>query len=323
MSSEEENLEEIFKKILGKNVNKPLLKRCIKLYLTVTSYAGFRGQLHSKNIPLDISEKIKNALFNDDGTKKDLQTVLVELDNPEQVEIIRKQLLQETLNIAIDRANIAEVGNTLRKGASAKNVTIGGIKYIPLIEAVNKLSKFDILTNDKLKDIITLLLEKGADPNIETTLGSTPLITAASKGNVEIVKILLYFGADPKYRTRSGTTVMNVLFPHEPNAEKIKDIIEQFPFYSTMGVLRERFNNADFEMDPDLRLDFIDYSGIKRKRDDEMPLPDQDQEPPDDPEPPLGGGFNLGGRKRSSRKQKSLSHKQKKLMKRRKTRKQK
>ena len=46
-------------------------------------------------------------------------------------------------------------------------------------------------------DILSLLLDKGAKPNIPDEYGDTPLKAAAGKGNKEAVKLLIDSGADP------------------------------------------------------------------------------------------------------------------------------
>lgn len=54
-----------------------------------------------------------------------------------------------------------------------------------------------------------LLLEKGADPNIqEEYIGSLPLISAASKNNYDMVKLLLDKGADFNSTTVGGLSAL-------------------------------------------------------------------------------------------------------------------
>jgi ankyrin repeat protein len=78
-------------------------------------------------------------------------------------------------------------------------------------------------------DLIQLLLDKGADPNVRmkevppirrsflrTTgslswvdfTGQTPFLTAALAGDVTVMKLLLKYGADPKIPTFEGTTAL-------------------------------------------------------------------------------------------------------------------
>lgn len=73
-------------------------------------------------------------------------------------------------------------------------------------------------------EIITRLLEKGANPNAqvrENTLtrtiftmqwffedGATPFVRAAQSGDTELLKLLLKYGADPKIRTAYGDTAL-------------------------------------------------------------------------------------------------------------------
>ncbi|KAF9891903.1 hypothetical protein FE257_002866 [Aspergillus nanangensis] len=60
------------------------------------------------------------------------------------------------------------------------------------------------------KDVVTLLLEKGADPMFIDRLGRTPLMQAAVIGNVDIVNLFLEKGADPHYQDPCGATSLSL-----------------------------------------------------------------------------------------------------------------
>lgn len=49
-------------------------------------------------------------------------------------------------------------------------------------------------------DVVSLLLERGADPNAAPDFGSTPLREAVAAGNLELVRRLLAHGADPELK---------------------------------------------------------------------------------------------------------------------------
>ena len=57
-------------------------------------------------------------------------------------------------------------------------------------------------------DILTLLLNGGADPNAEEADGSTALLKAAYSGNVVAINLLLAAGADPQ-PSRDGLTALH------------------------------------------------------------------------------------------------------------------
>lgn len=63
------------------------------------------------------------------------------------------------------------------------------------------------LINPTTKEIIDLLLEKGADINrIDSSLEGTPLIVAVRKNSLPLIEYLLEKGADPRIRNRIGKT---------------------------------------------------------------------------------------------------------------------
>ena len=56
------------------------------------------------------------------------------------------------------------------------------------------------------KDLVQLLLDRGADPNNAGRCGDTPLVVAAIDGKNDIIKLLLDRGADPNTRIIGGFT---------------------------------------------------------------------------------------------------------------------
>jgi hypothetical protein len=78
-------------------------------------------------------------------------------------------------------------------------------------------------------EIVRLLLEHGADPNMENTNGDTPLLISSNNGHTEISKLLLEHGADPNIENtntplnlaavKGHTEIAKLLLEHgaEPN----------------------------------------------------------------------------------------------------------
>ncbi|MDZ7581156.1 MAG: ankyrin repeat domain-containing protein [Deltaproteobacteria bacterium] len=58
--------------------------------------------------------------------------------------------------------------------------------------------------------IVQMLIEKGADPNIQDFDGWTALMKAAYKGNIEIVQILINNGADLNLKNIGGHTALYI-----------------------------------------------------------------------------------------------------------------
>ncbi len=95
--------------------------------------------------------------------------------------------LQEQLTSAVFGSRTKEVSALLRRGADVNGPDKRGTT--PLYKA----------SVQGETEIVRVLLEAGADPNLESAgeTEGTPLCAAAAWGRTEIVRLLLKFGADP------------------------------------------------------------------------------------------------------------------------------
>ena len=59
-------------------------------------------------------------------------------------------------------------------------------------------------------DIVRLLLEHNADPNIQSNNGNTSLILASLEGHTDIVRLLLEHNADPNIQNKFGKKAFEV-----------------------------------------------------------------------------------------------------------------
>ena len=89
------------------------------------------------------------------------------------------------LYFAADKGDL-EVVRALLQAPGIRINQATGIRYVPLGIAAQRAHK----------DIVRLLLRKGADPNIESATGLTPLHVACLHGHIAIVQMLLHFKAD-------------------------------------------------------------------------------------------------------------------------------
>jgi len=60
-------------------------------------------------------------------------------------------------------------------------------------------------------EVAEVLLQHGADPNIQNDLGNTALIIAAMKKDVNIILLLLKYDVDPDIANTNGDTAISIL----------------------------------------------------------------------------------------------------------------
>lgn len=62
----------------------------------------------------------------------------------------------------------------------------------------------------KRRELLELLLQKGANPNVQTNDGWTPLMFAGVNGNMEVLQILIDYGADIKLKNNENKTICEI-----------------------------------------------------------------------------------------------------------------
>jgi ankyrin repeat protein len=67
-------------------------------------------------------------------------------------------------------------------------------------------------------EIISLLIDHGADVDAKTEWGHFPLYCAGGHGHAEAVRLLLARGTDPNTRFPDGLTLLDWLHNHKGNA---------------------------------------------------------------------------------------------------------
>ena len=77
---------------------------------------------------------------------------------------------------------------------------------IVVVDGLGNTARDDIATIDGKKDIIKLLIAKGADVNAKTNTGWTPLHYAAEWGKKDVAELLIANGADPGIADNKGET---------------------------------------------------------------------------------------------------------------------
>ena len=82
--------------------------------------------------------------------------------------------------------------------------------------------------------MINLLLENGANPNIQQEFGETPMHIAASKGDYKVLKLLLLFHADPMILSNDGFSAED--YASERGYQKCVDVLSKASNESSLSM---------------------------------------------------------------------------------------
>ena len=129
--------------------------------------------------------KAWNELHSSEIYKKKAKILLVEKMNNE------KKLWQYSRY-----GEVEEVGNLLRNGVNPNCATTAKKENRPLV----------IAASNGHGDVVRLLLNMGADPNMGDRHSGTPLYYAARNGQEDVTKLLIDEGADPDKASCDGGT---------------------------------------------------------------------------------------------------------------------
>jgi Ankyrin repeats (3 copies) len=105
-----------------------------------------------------------------------------------------------------------ENGNSLLHLCDAKNFN-EALKLTPDVNHRNHMGEtaLYVATNNKKDlEIVKLLLQNGADPNVQNDAGETTLHAAVHKNNMEIVKLLFHNKVNPHIQNTWGDTALHI-----------------------------------------------------------------------------------------------------------------
>ena len=109
-------------------------------------------------------------------------------------------------NAASELMRVARLGDVekLKQMLASKDVTANTEMGVSGSSALHVAAEYD------QAEVVRVLVENKADPNMESRCAEAPLIIAAMKGNEEIVKLLLAAGADPRIWNHEHRSVVTL-----------------------------------------------------------------------------------------------------------------
>jgi ankyrin repeat protein len=109
----------------------------------------------------------------------------------------------------------------IQRGAEVDALGRGWMTGTALHSAVSRLQS----------DVVRILLEAGANPNVRQSAGWTPLHAAAMNGDLTSVELLLAAGADPTARNDEGRSVADLVEESGDDAttERIRSALQASP----------------------------------------------------------------------------------------------
>lgn len=148
------------------------------------------------------------------------------------------------LHLSVMNANWDLAKQLIEAGADVDQWDIFG--EAPLFTAVGLHTRvdggrasIDPLNETRGMDVVRMLLDRGANPNMQlffrpanvrgstNTRGSTPLIRAATNGDLEMVQLLLEHGADPRIYMADRQTPIHAVLAGRSSEQQALELIRQ------------------------------------------------------------------------------------------------
>ncbi len=115
---------------------------------------------------------------------------------------------------AVERGNLEAVRNFLRVGIS------------PDVRDDNGIPVLSLAIREGNQHIVHLLIDHGADVNaVSEDRGNSPLMEAATRGDVKAVRALIQAGADPDLKTKYDQTAL-MLAIGEGHTQVVRDLLD-------------------------------------------------------------------------------------------------
>ncbi|MCG8525080.1 MAG: ankyrin repeat domain-containing protein [Opitutales bacterium] len=157
------------------------------------------SEIHESVISGDF-DRVRELIESDEG-------LLQSLDHLEQT----------PLHLACSNAHWEIVDYLIHKGANVDARTEYGVSVL----------SYAIRDSADCLDTLRLLVEKGAEINVEHSAIGSPLHAAVNRGNLEAVEFLIQQGADIEVQGRYGSPLqMNIIFIENENDEMAKHLVK-------------------------------------------------------------------------------------------------
>lgn len=141
------------------------------------------------------------------------------------------------LTVAIETGDIQKIKKLVSKGYDVNAASGGGQNMLTLAfqYGLRKISPFrdtrqiSLMTpeqvEDKILEVLKILIENGADINVLDEQDSAPINIAARRNQTRIVRMLINRGADVNLKGKSGDSPLNSAAGHPRNSKLIEILI--------------------------------------------------------------------------------------------------
>ena len=212
------------------------MKKSIKIWgitiiLTIIastiSYYSFKA--HRRNLIIEyIKNNRINKLYNQKYQNPSLLKEKLKGDMNITDYILKKYSTEKNikfiLEMSIEFNNLTELKKILKKYPKLVNNT----KLLDTETLLHMAASASRNRHTEAADLklLTYLLENGADPNIQTEYGPTPLHTAAYLNNIQMIKLLIKYKAKTNIQNSFGMSPLHVATRHNKNLDALKLLLE-------------------------------------------------------------------------------------------------